>query len=427
MLPPDNIQSHPGRRTFPRHSRAEGLLRAPPDAEFCCFLIAVVLFGGALPVSMRVVRVSDFDELVPYAADWDRLAAGHPFRSWAWASTWWRHYGADSSGGSPRRLYVLVLLDPSGRPAGIGPWYLDRSPIWGRVLRFLGSGEVCGEYLGILAEPDAEEGVAVALAAWLAEAESEEDRWDLAELTSVDAEDHATGLLVDALRGRGLEAHSRPGPDCWRLRLPPTWDEYLATLSSHRRKKIRHAEKHWLASGEAKFHVVRTPEELPQAQAILIDLHQRRRQSLEETGAFASARFTAFHRDVMAPMLAHGQLMLSWIEIAGEAVAAEYSLNSDGVVYYYQAGWAPENTRVAPGNLARIAGLGHAIAGGRREFDFLRGDEPYKARWGARPRATCEFRVAASRASARGRLRLWLAGSDAKRRIKEFFRPVPQT
>jgi len=376
---------------------------------------------------MRVVRVSDFDDLVPYAADWDRLAAGHPFRSWAWVSTWWRHYGIGSSGGSTRCLCVLVLLDRSGRPAGIGPWYLDWSPIWGRVLRFLGSGEVCGEYLGVLAEPGAEEGVAVAMAAWLAEAEAEEDRWDLAELTSVDAEDFTTSLLLDALRGRGLEAHSRLGPDCWRLRLPPTWDEYLATLSSHRRKKIRCAEKHWLANGRAEFHLVRTPEELPRAQAILIDLHQRRRQALGETGAFASTRFAAFHRDVMAPMLANGQLMLSWIEIAGRPVAAEYSFNSGGVVYFYQAGWDPESSHVAPGNLARIAGLRHAIAQGCGAFDFLRGDEPYKAQWGASRRATREFRVAAPRASARGRLRLWLAGSVAKRRIRELLRPVPQT
>jgi CelD/BcsL family acetyltransferase involved in cellulose biosynthesis len=375
---------------------------------------------------MRVVRFTDFAELAPYASDWDRLAAGNPFRSWAWASAWWRHYGVDASRGGPRRPYVLVLLDPSGRPAGIGPWYVEWSPIWGRVLRFLGSGEACAEYLGVLAEPGGEEGVAVALAAWLAEAEAGEDRWDLAEWTSGDSEDLATGLLVDALRSRGLETHSRSGPSCWRLELPPTWEQYLATLSSRHRKTIHQAENQWINSGRVEVHVVRTPGELPRAQDILIDLHQRRHESLGGRGAFASARFTAFHRAVMARMLLTGQLLLSWIEIDGKPVAAEYSLSGGGVVYFYQAGWAPESSRIAPGNLARIVGLRHAIAEGCRAFDFLRGDEPYKARWGATARTTCEFRVAAPRASAKGRLRLWLAGSLAKQRIKDILHPVPQ-
>jgi len=41
---------------------------------------------------MRVTRFDNLDDLSRLAADWDRLAAGNPFRSWAWQSTWWRHY-----------------------------------------------------------------------------------------------------------------------------------------------------------------------------------------------------------------------------------------------------------------------------------------------------------------------------------------------
>ena len=54
-----------------------------------------------------------------------------------------------------------------------------------------------------------------------------------------------------------------------------------------------------------------------------------------------------------------------------------------------------------PGNLINLMILRQAIARGYRAYDFLRGDEPYKARFGAEPRPSVDFRVAAPRAAAR--------------------------
>ncbi len=377
-------------------------------------------------MTMRVVRFSDLGELAPCALDWDRLAADNPFRSWAWASTWWRHYGAGGTLGR-KRLCVLGVKDEAGRLVGIAPWYVQWSPVWGRVLRFLGSGEVCSEYLGVLAEAGQEEPVAGALADWLAEAEAKEDRWDLAELTSVDAEDLAAGFLIEALRSRDLAVHCRRGPSCWRIELPGTWQEYLAMLSRSRRKKIYRAENQWIKTGRAELHVVHCPADLARAQEILIDLHRRRRESLGQGQGFISARCIAFHREVMSQLLDQGRLQLYWVEVGGEPVAAEYIFSGGGVFYAYQAGMAPESLHLSPGHLVKMIGIRRAIDEGYRAFDFLRGDEPHKAQWRAAPRAIVEFRVAAPRRSAGVRLRLWLAGSRVKTRVKAVVRCVMQT
>jgi hypothetical protein len=348
---------------------------------------------------MRVVRFSDLGELAPYALTWDRLAADNPFRSWAWASTWWRHYGAGGPLGR-KRLCALGVKDEAGRLVGIAPWYVEWSPVWGRVLRFIGSGAVCSEYLGVLAEAGQEEPVAGALADWLAEPGIDDDRWDLVQLASVDAEDLATGFLIEALRGRDLDVHCRRGPSCWRIELPRTWKEYLAMLSRSRRKKIHHAENQWIKNGRATPHVVRDPADLARAQEILIDLHRRRRESLGQGRCFVSARCIAFHREVMWPLLEQGRLQLYWVEVDGKPVAAEYMFSGGGVLYGYQAGMAPESAQFSPGSISKMIGIRRAIAKGYRTFDLLRGDEPYKAHWRAAPRATVEFRVAAPRRSA---------------------------
>ena len=374
---------------------------------------------------MHVRRFCDFDRLTAWASDWDRLASGNPFRSWAWMSTWWRHYGATSPAKRWPRLYVLAVFDEAERLCGIAPWYADRCPIRGRILRFLGTGEVCSEYLGVLAAPDCQQAVAESLAAWLGQVPSRHDRWDLLELTAVDAEDQATGLLVESLRARACLVHSRPGPSCWRIDLPETWEAYLRMLSANHRKRIRNAENRLIRSGRAVFHLVRRPADLPHAQQMLIALHQQRRQMLGQPGCFASERFTAFHREVMAQLLPLGQLQLYWIEIDGTPAVAEYFLTGGGVVYAYQNGIAPDRMHLSPGQLGNMMGIRHALGSGCRALDFLRGDEAYKAHWRARPRPILEFRIAAPRLHPQLALPLWIAASRLKRWIRNRRHPPP--
>ena len=104
-------------------------------------------------------------------------------------------------------------------------------------------------------------------------------------------------------------------------------------------------------SGRAVLRRAERLEDLPQAMDRLIDLHQRRWQALGQSGCFASARFTAFHRDVAAALLAEGRLALWWLEVDGQPVAAEYHLTGDGVVYAYQGGIEPARLAVEPGGL----------------------------------------------------------------------------
>jgi CelD/BcsL family acetyltransferase involved in cellulose biosynthesis len=133
---------------------------------------------------------------------------------------------------------------------------------------------------------------------------------------------------------------------------------------------------------------------------------------------FASQRFAAFHRDLMAKLLERGQLLLHWVELDGAAVAAEYHLLGGRTVYAYQAGVDPAALGESPGRLAHIATIRKSIECGYRAFDFLRGDEPYKAHWRATPRGSVEVRVACRRWAAQTRLKLWRGGAWAKRRIR---------
>lgn len=376
---------------------------------------------------MRVYCLTALDELTPYADDWERLAAGLPFRGWTWLSNWWRHYGPRNDAETLRtRLATLCVFDNDDSLVGIAPWYLDCSAMRGRVLRPLGCGEVCSEYVGILCLPGREEPVVESLADFLLQNAFDDDpaamRWDLLDLDGIDAEDREVSALVNCLAGSDCLVHRRPGMSCWRLELPTNWETYVASLSRNLRRDIRRLERDLLDTDRVVLHRVQRIEELPEAMDIFVDLHQRRRKALGEAGCFASARFLAFYRDVVPDLLRHGQLQFYWLELDGRPVAAEYQLVGNGILYEYQAGMDPAAMEHQPGKLINAAILRQAIAGGYRAFDFLRGNENYKARFGAKPRPTVRFRVAPHRPVAQLRHSLWVAGRNVKDWVKTITR-----
>jgi len=174
-------------------------------------------------------------------------------------------------------------------------------------------------------------------------------------------------------------------------------------------------ERAYLDTGLATLHTTERLDELPEAMNILVELHRRRRTMLCEEGCFASPRFLGFFNDVVPELLRRGQAQLFWLEIDGRPAAAEYHLIGNGILYAYQSGVEPTLMEHQPGKLIYLAILRKAIEQGYRAFDFLRGDEPYKARFGAKPRPCVEYRAVPCRTVAQLRHGIWLAGKQVKR------------
>jgi CelD/BcsL family acetyltransferase involved in cellulose biosynthesis len=365
----------------------------------------------ALAGPLRVEVVDDPSRLPSLAEPWNALAGDAPFRSWLWLECWWQHYHTGRD-----RLLLLLVRDAQGELVGLAPCYVHRGPLCGQSLRLLGSGEVCSDYLGILAQPGLQQPVAHCLADWLAGPGA--GQWDVLEWEGAAAGDPAVDELLARLNLHGLGTSAADLPQCWRLELPDDWSRYLATLSRTRRERTRSLLRKYVDTGRVVYHWATSPERLNQGFDILVDLHQKRRQSLGDPGVFASPRFTAFHRQVTSRLLAAGRLRLFWAEFDGRPIAAEYALLGGRTIYYYQSGIDPESADLRPGWLAVAGSLRQAIADQFQWFDFLRGDEPYKASWGARPVGLTSVRAVGSPLSARARDRAWQAG----RRLKQALR-----
>jgi CelD/BcsL family acetyltransferase involved in cellulose biosynthesis len=244
------------------------------------------------------------------------------------------------------------------------------------------------------------------------------DIWDLVELSGLEASDPTIAALTKHFAIRGHTIHRRPGMNCWRVELAPTWDQFLESVHSSRRAKIRQSLRKFIDNGKVVSHVVADLSGFDRAFATLIDLHQRRQRSLGRPGCFSSKQFTEFHLEVGRRFLATGKLQLMWAEMAGRPIAASYSFVGGRTVYYYQTGLDPDSTKVAPGWLGMIASLRTAIEAGCSRFDFLRGDESYKSSWDAQARPTIEIRIAGNGRIASFRDAAWRAQARVRGWIK---------
>lgn len=328
--------------------------------------------------------VTDDDAFAALAPEWDRLLAASsarsPFLTWAWVGAWRQTIGAAHD------LAVVAARHPAdGSLLGLAPFAIEerRAPggLHYRALVFLGSGPAAPDHLDLLVL----QGWEAAVAAPLWGAVLRRTRPDLADLDGVCA-----GGLLDSLalrRRSDRRRYADPIP-CPHLPLPTTWDEYEAGLGRNLRQNLRRYARRLEqeAPGPITRRLVVHPEEVDPTLDDLARLHQQVRTSRGQAGAFRTPELAAFHHLAAHRFLEAGRLRLSRLDVGGKAVAVIYCVRQGDVVSFYTTGYDPEYARFGPGRDLMAHAIGAAIAEGATEFDFLRGDEPYKDHWGARSR-----------------------------------------
>jgi len=330
---------------------------------------------------MQVSLITCEQELSRYVDAWQALTADHPMRSPAWLLTWWDVRCAAWSA-ADERLFVLIVTDDQQRLVGLAPWYQSTTAFEGVTLRFLGTGRTCSDHLSLVHAPGMGATTAECIARWLASPRGRR-LWNTLRLEAIDAHDDGIEHFINLLRAAGMRVDLRGTSGLWQVDLPPTWEEYLSQVSKNHRKRCRRWERDLLSGGRAQVHVVGSTVELAKGFDVLVDLHSRRRRTLGDHGLFADPEQFQFHRRALERLHAAAQLRLSWLEIDGQPAACEYQLVGGRTVHAYQSGVAPEFFDLGAGNVSVLASIKFAIESGYSRFDFMRGDEEYKAHWGA--------------------------------------------
>jgi CelD/BcsL family acetyltransferase involved in cellulose biosynthesis len=155
-----------------------------------------------------------------------------------------------------------------------------------------------------------------------------------------------------------------------------------ASLRADLRRRRRRAEE----LGSVRLEFV-GEEDLAPALETLVGLHALRWHARGERGALDAGNVIAFHQEVADRFARRQWLRLCRLSIGERAAAVTYGFSVKRRAYFYIGGFDPAYARLGVGGLILHEIIRRAAAEGGQEFDFLRGEEDYKLRWGGQARA----------------------------------------
>jgi CelD/BcsL family acetyltransferase involved in cellulose biosynthesis len=107
------------------------------------------------------------------------------------------------------------------------------------------------------------------------------------------------------------------------------------------------------------------------------------RLSAENKAAFMTSDMERFFRGIVDEFAPRGTLRLYFLTIDNIRVASVTLFDYRGEFLLYNSGYDPAYAHLSVGLLLKAFCIRDAISEGRRGFDFLQGNEPYKYDLGA--------------------------------------------
>jgi CelD/BcsL family acetyltransferase involved in cellulose biosynthesis len=327
-------------------------------------------------------EASGFDTLAP---EWDDLlkrAVKVPiFLEYHYQQAWWQYLGHGE-------LALIAIRNDDNQLVGLAPLYGAVNEAGQRELRFVGCVDV-SDYLDLLVDKDYVQNVHQTLLDCL---DSDQvPAWEKLYLCSLPHDSVTHTKLAEAARTRGWQVEVREQDVCPVITLADNWDDYLAGISKKQRHEIRRKIRRIEGNAEVHWYVVNSEEGLPEAMDAFITLH---RKSAQDKKDFWSEAMVAFFRTVTTELAQAGWLKLFIIEVNEIKAATLLCFDYNDEFLVYNSGYDPEQfANLSPGNVLVSYTIQEAIRLGRRRYDFLRGDEVYKFRFGAEAEPVYDLHV----------------------------------
>jgi CelD/BcsL family acetyltransferase involved in cellulose biosynthesis len=295
---------------------------------------------------------------------WRRDPAASPFHTPQYArAAWETELGAD-------RALAVIEMRRDAALAGLASVTIDVD----ETLRFLGN-EAVTDYLGPISDPADRDAVSAAFIQAI-----DGLAWSAAELFGLAAESGWPEVLARAAKAAGYEVEESQQDVCPRIAPLGTYDEYLAALDGKLRHEIRRKARR--LEREAGPYAIRVSDRST-LDADLATFYEMHRSSSGPKGRFMHEDIAVLFTQIARAFEQEGWLRLTWLDIAGEAAAGTFSFAEKGIWSVYNSVYDHRKGDFAPGMVLMAETIRLATEEHCHVFDMLRGDEPYKYRFGA--------------------------------------------
>ncbi len=331
---------------------------------------------GIMPTGeiMEIQIHRDFNEI--NETEWNTLlqrnSTNVPFLDYGYLKRWWEFKG----GGEWQDGELAIISGRrDGKLAGIAPFFIATHEGIQKIL-FLGSIEI-SDYLDLIVEPDYAEEFIEGLFDLLAGQFSSIKEILLYNLPQASP---SIPLLEKYAQKHAWKSIAEKAYHTPIIQLAGDWDAYLSGIDKKQRheirRKLRRAEE---SSESVQWYVVKDAEKLDSEIDGFFDLMVLD----DEKKNFLTPLMREQMRSLIHWAFERSLLQLSFFTVEGKKAAAYLCLDYRERIWVYNSGFDPQFREYSPGWVLLAYLIQQAIQSGKHSFDFMRGDEDYKYRFGA--------------------------------------------
>ena len=309
--------------------------------------------------------------------EWDALLRKNctnvPFLRHGYLSSWWQYKGG---GEWPDAQLQIISVRKDGQLIGIAPFF-SATHDGRKKLLLLGSIEI-SDYLDFIHDPKYSAEFFELLFDYLATAPFN----DIRDLLFYNVPEHAlTRAYVEKeCQKQNWAVKAEQAYHTPIIQLAEDWDTYLAGIDKKQRheirRKMRRADED---PQEIRWYIVEEPDKLDAEIDAFFDLMILD----DEKKNFLTDAMREQMRSIIRWAFNENILQLSFMTIAGNKAAAYLCFDFQERIWVYNSGFDPQYREFSPGWVMLGYLIQHAIETGKKSFDFMRGDEDYKYRFGA--------------------------------------------
>ena len=323
---------------------------------------------------MNFIYHRDFSELDSLA--WNRLLSESitnvPFLRFEYLEAWWATLGG---GEWPGAELALISAGEAGELAGVAPLFMSERA-GENTLLLLGSIEI-SDYLDLLVRPRDLPRFLPALLDYLVS--DALPPWSCLEWVNLPEDSPTLPLLEAEAARRGWTFSQEPFRPALYVPLPGDFEAYLMNIDKKQRHEIRRKMRRVEESGQqVRWYIVSDEATLDsEAEACCHLMAQDPSKQAFLTQTMRSQMKATIHAAFKA-----GYLQLAFLEVDGKKAAGYLNFDYDGRIWVYNSGLDLAFKELSPGWVLLGYLLQWANEHGKREFDFMRGDEDYKYKFG---------------------------------------------
>ncbi len=341
---------------------------------------------------MNFKRYDSFESLNEIKHTWNQLVEESisrvPFLAFEYLQAWWETRGG---GEWPMESgLVLITATENDQLVGVAPLFFTKNLDERPALMFVGAIEV-SDFLDFLVRKSDLSEFLSGLLDFLVNS-THLPPWEVLDLHNI-LEDSPTlpALTAEAQRRGWSHEQTRLQPSPF-IPLPGDFDAYLAQIDKKQRHEIRRKLRNVEQSlAEPGYTTVADAETLTAETQAFIDMMA---QDPSKKAFLTVLMGNHLHKTAQV-MLEKGWLHLSFFTLDGNKVAGNFSFIYNNRLWLYNSAWEWDYREFSPGWVLLTHLLQWANENGIEEFDFMRGDEDYKYKFGGQDRFI--FRVLVTR------------------------------